>query len=79
MTTLGAGAISGGLYFIRSMAAKLAPDTSALFVLVRKAQPEKVLKELSGFRGTVLRTSLSPEQESRLQRTLSDAVATTPA
>ena len=79
----GSGALSGSLVdygiqddFIRSIAQKLKPDTSALFVLVRKAQPEKVLKELSKFKGTVLRTSLSPEQEARLQQTLSDAVDT---
>ncbi|GLS64504.1 hypothetical protein GCM10007888_28850 [Methylobacterium oxalidis] len=39
--------------------------------LVRKAQPEKVLAEMSRFRGRVIRSSLSPEQESRLQAALS--------
>lgn len=38
--------------------------------LVRKVQPEKVLDELKGFRGRVLRSSLSPEQEARLQAAL---------
>jgi uncharacterized membrane protein len=46
-----------------------------LFVLVRKAQPEKVLAELSNFKGDVLRTSLSPDQEARLQAALSDMEA----
>jgi len=41
-------------------------------VLVRKAQPEKILAELSGFRGKVLRSSLSPEQEARLQAAISE-------
>lgn len=54
-----------------SIAKTLKPDSSALFVLVRKAQPEKVLVELSRFRGQVLRSSLSPEQEARLQEALS--------
>jgi uncharacterized membrane protein len=74
----GTGALSGSLVdyginddFIRSIAETLKPDSSALFVLVRKAQPEKVLAELSGFRGQVLRSSLSPEQEARLQEALS--------
>ena len=57
--------------FIRSIADTLQPNTSALFVLVRKAQPEKVLSELSGFRGKVLRSSLSPEQEAKLQAAIS--------
>ena len=75
----GSGALSASLVdygiddnFIRSLAETLQPDTSALFVLVRKAQPEKVLAELSGFRGKVLRSSLSPEQEARLQAAISE-------
>ncbi|WP_238179894.1 DUF1269 domain-containing protein, partial [Methylobacterium oxalidis] len=74
----GAGALSGSLAdyginddFIGSVAETLQPNTSALFVLVRKAQPEKVLAEMSRFRGSVIRSSLSPEQESRLQAALS--------
>ncbi|CAO4133686.1 DUF1269 domain-containing protein [Methylorubrum extorquens] len=75
---LGAGALSGKLAdyginddFIRSVAEAVQPNTSALFILVRKAQPEKVLAEMSRFRGRVIRSSLSPEQESRLQAALS--------
>ena len=74
----GAGALSGKLAdyginddFIRSVSEALQPNTSALFVLVRRAQPEKVLAEMSQFRGRVIRSSLSPEQESRLQAALS--------
>ncbi|MBA1159089.1 DUF1269 domain-containing protein [Microvirga mediterraneensis] len=79
----GSGALSGSLVdygiddnFIRQVADTLQPNTSALFILVRKAQPEKVLGELSQVRGRVLRSSLSPEQEARLQAALSGAVAT---
>jgi len=82
---MGSGALSGRLAdyginddFIRSIGRTLQPNTSALFVLVRKAQPEKVLAELSGFRGTVLRSSLSPDQERRLQEALSGAGVTMP-
>ncbi|HVK91216.1 MAG TPA: DUF1269 domain-containing protein, partial [Mycoplana sp.] len=53
----GAGALSGTAMdyginddFIRSLATTLQPGTSALFILVRKAQPEKVLAGLSGFK-----------------------------
>lgn len=74
----GAGALSGRLSdygidddFIRSIGESLQPNTSALFVLVRKAQPEKVLNELSQFRGRVIRSSLAPDQEARLQAALS--------
>lgn len=78
----GGGAISGKLSdygidddFIRSLAETLQPDTSALFLLVRKVQPEKVLSELSRFEGRVLRSSLSPDQEAKLQEALSGAAA----
>jgi len=74
----GAGALSGSLAdygindeFIRQIGETLQPNTSALFVLVRKVQPEKVLSELSRFRGRVIRSSLSPQQEARLQAALS--------
>ena len=76
----GSGALAGSLSdygidddLIRSIGDTLQPNTSALFVLVRKAQPEKVLAELSGFTGRVIRSSLSPQQEQRLQAALSQA------
>jgi uncharacterized membrane protein len=81
----GAGALSGSLAdyginddFIRQIGETLPPDSSALFVLVRKAQPEKVLSELSRFRGRLIRSSLSPEQEARLQAALSGSGVTMP-
>lgn len=74
---IGAGALSGSLSdyginddFIKSLAETIPNDTSALFILVRKVQPEKVLSELSGVQGKVIRTSLSPEQEKKLQEAL---------
>ncbi|MEA2768311.1 MAG: hypothetical protein QOD93_1273 [Acetobacteraceae bacterium] len=57
--------------FIRSVGQALQPNTSAIFILVRKFQPEKVLAELSRFKGRIIRSSLSPEQEARLQAALS--------
>jgi uncharacterized membrane protein len=57
--------------FIKDLAAKLQPGSSALFVLVRKATPDKVLPEVSKYGGTVLHTSLSNDAEARLQAALS--------
>jgi uncharacterized membrane protein len=81
----GAGALSGSLAdyginddFIRSVGRALTLGSSALFVLVRKVQPEKVLAELSRFRGRVIRSSLSPEQEARLQAALSGGSVSLP-
>ena len=77
---VGAGALSGSLSdyginddFIKSLGETIPVNSSALFILVRKAQPEKVLAELSGVKGKVLRTSLSPEQEKKLQEALADS------
>ena len=73
----GAGALSGAWSdygiddeFIRSLGATIEPGSSALFVLVRRATLDKVLPELRPFGGTVLRTSLSHEQEERLKQAL---------
>src|SRR5262245_55096859 len=76
----GAGAVSGALSdiginddFMKDLAATMKPGSSALFVLVRQATPDKVLEELKGTGGTVLKTSLSHEDEAKLQAALSAA------
>ncbi len=69
-----AGAVSGALTdigiddnFIRDVGSTIEPGTSAIFVLVRSATPDKVLEDLSKFEGKVLKTSLSKEDEAKLQ------------
>jgi uncharacterized membrane protein len=59
--------------FMKDLAADLKPDSSALFVLVRKASPERVLEELQGTGGKILQTSLSHEDEAKLQAALDAA------
>jgi uncharacterized membrane protein len=61
--------------FMKDLAATLKPESSALFVLVKKATPDKVLEELAGTGGTVLKSSLSHEDETKLQTALSAAKA----
>ena len=58
---------------MKELAATLKPGRSVLFVLVRKATPDKVLDEIKGTGGTVLRTSLSHEDEAKLQAALAAA------
>lgn len=74
------GALSGALTdigiddeFIREIGNTLEPGTSAIFILVRKSTPDKVLEEISKFEGKVLRTSLSREDEAKLQAALTKA------
>ncbi len=75
-----AGAAAGALsdigiddHFMKDLAATLQPNSSALFVLVRKATPDKVLEALHGVGGKVLKTSLSHQDEEQLQQALSAA------
>jgi uncharacterized membrane protein len=72
-----AGAVSGALTdigiddnFIRDVGSTIEPGTSAIFVLVRRATADKVLEDLSGFEGKVLKTSLSNDDEAKLQAVL---------
>jgi uncharacterized membrane protein len=55
------------------LGANIQPGTSALFVLIRKVTPDKVLPEIRKFGGTVLKTSLSTEQDEQLRKALAAA------
>jgi uncharacterized membrane protein len=75
-----AGAVSGALTdvgiddnFMKELGATMTPGSSSLFVLLRNpsAAPDKVLEELKGTGGTILKTSLSHEDEAKLQAALS--------
>lgn len=74
----GSGALAANLVdyginddLIREIADTIKPDSSALFLLVRKAQPEKVLAEFGQLDGRIIRSSLSPENERKLQQAIS--------
>jgi uncharacterized membrane protein len=75
----GAGALSGKLQdigindkFMKEVAANLTEETSALFILFRKATGERVLERLQqkGFKGKVLQTSLNVDAEDELRKVL---------
>lgn len=59
--------------FMKELAATLIPGSSAIFVLTRRPTPNKdrLLEELKGLGGKILMTSLSHEDENRLQAALS--------
>lgn len=58
--------------FMKSVGATLKPGTSALFVLVRKVEPQKVVSHLRALSGHphLIQTSLSPEAEQKLRTAL---------
>ncbi|MCG5060965.1 MAG: DUF1269 domain-containing protein [Limnoraphis sp. WC205] len=56
--------------FMKELGETLTPGTSAIFVLVRKATPDRVIEELKPFNGKILRTSLSADDEEQLKAAL---------
>lgn len=56
--------------FIRSLGSTIVRGTSAIFLLIRSADQEKVLNRISRYEGTILKTSLSSEQEEKLCKAL---------
>ena len=75
---LAVGALSGALggkltdigvddKFIKEVGNTIQPGHSALFLLIREATPDRLLEELQPYKGTVLKTSLSKENEAALK------------
>lgn len=56
--------------FIKEVGNSLEPGDTALFLLVSKATPDKVLPEMEKFGGTVYQTSLSTADEEKLKKAL---------
>ncbi|MDA8051136.1 MAG: DUF1269 domain-containing protein [Rhodospirillales bacterium] len=77
----GVGAIGGALTdfgindrFMKDLAEALPPNGAALFVLVRKMTTDKVLADLKGVGGTVLKTSLDLSKEAALRDALAGEI-----
>jgi uncharacterized membrane protein len=56
--------------FIKQVGDSLDPGGAALFMLVLKATPDKVLEQMKKFGGEVYQTSLSNEDEDKLKQAL---------
>jgi uncharacterized membrane protein len=78
----GSGAVSGKLAdlgisdkFMKDLSATLTPGTAALFVLVRKSTPDKLLDGLKAFagKGRVLQSSLTKDKEDELRKFIEGA------
>jgi len=77
------GALGGALTdygindtFMKELTANLKPGDAALFVLIQNMTADKVLKEIQGAGGTVLKTSLDDTKEDLLRQALAKATAT---
>ncbi|SFJ97229.1 DUF1269 domain-containing protein [Methylocapsa palsarum] len=71
------GAIGGKLSdfgiddnFIKEVSAAISPGSAALFLLVKKMTTDKVLEDLKGVGGTVLRTSFDKTKEEAIRAAL---------
>ena len=80
------GAVGGALTdvgindkFMRDLSGSLEPGNAALFVLVQEMTADKVLKQIEGFGGVVLKTSLDETKEQVLRDALQKAHAAPPA
>jgi uncharacterized membrane protein len=82
----GSGAIAGALTdvgvddkFMKGLATDdLKPGEAVLFVLIRKVTGDKVLAELKGVGGRVLKTSLDHTREEALRKALAGETAAAP-
>lgn len=57
--------------FMKEVGEQIKPGTAALFLLVRSSTADKVVPEMARYGGTVIKTSLSTEQENQLKEALS--------
>ena len=83
-TAVGAasGAIGGRLTdvgindaFMKETASALQPGTAGLFLLIRKMTTDKVLADLKGVGGTVMKTSFDETKETALREALAGHAA----
>jgi uncharacterized membrane protein len=56
--------------FMKDLGEKLQPGNAAVFVLVRKSTPDKVLPRISQYGGDVIHNSLTEEAEETLREAL---------
>ena len=80
VTGAGVGALSGSLSdygisddFVKKLGQTIPEGSSALFILFKRVNEDKVLPELESYKPRVLRTSLSNDDEKRLKAELSKA------
>jgi uncharacterized membrane protein len=79
-----AGAVSGALQdvgidnnFMKKLGETIKPGTAALCVLIRQMTPDKVLEEIQKFGGTLIKSNLSHENETKLQAALASVKQST--
>jgi len=65
--------------FMKDAASALQPGTAGLFLLIRKMTTDKVLADLKGTGGTLIKTSFDETKEEQLREALSAVASAQPA
>lgn len=61
--------------FVQQVSVLIQPGDSAIYAILRVGNPDIVADQFKGYGGTILRTTLSPEQEARVEKALSNKAA----
>jgi len=56
--------------FVQRVGTMVQPGDSAIFALLRTLDPDLVAAQFTGYGGTILRTTLNPEQRAKVEATL---------
>jgi len=80
----GAGAIDAAWWknsfgisddFVKQVGAMIQPGDSAIYALLRTANPDKVAEQFRGYGGTILSTTLTRDQQKKVEAVLSGKAA----
>lgn len=80
----GAGAIDAAWWkdefgipdeFVQQVGAMIQPGDSAIYVLARAANPDILADQFRGYGGTILSTTLSRDQQAKVEKVLSNRAA----
>jgi uncharacterized membrane protein len=80
----GAGAIDASWWkdefgipdeFVKQVGAMIQPGDSAIYALLRTANPDKVAQQFQGYGGTILSTTLSRDQQKKVESVLQQKAA----
>ena len=61
--------------FVQQVSVLVQPGDSAIYAILRVGNPDIVADQFKGYGGTILRTTLSPEQQARVEKVLSNKAA----
>ena len=61
--------------FVQQVSVLVQPGDSAIYAILRVGNPDIIADQFKGYGGTILRTTLSPEQQARVEKVLSNKAA----